>query len=160
MLFRGCNRRYSFLFPPVVRTKAVWELFDPTPGSERPARRTGHTCIAFSDRIIVYDLPNTFLYSTSNLLSLVSEALMASTTTMIHGPLILRLGGGQSCNVSGSFHRHAKVMPLLLSTTSSMSLAVVALMGKTSAILRHLRSRVSAYTSASIVCRSLNSSKR
>ncbi|KAF9015562.1 hypothetical protein BDQ17DRAFT_1341282 [Cyathus striatus] len=36
-----------------LRTKAAWELYEPsTP--ERPARRTGHICITYEDRIIVF----------------------------------------------------------------------------------------------------------
>ncbi|EGO04494.1 hypothetical protein SERLA73DRAFT_82409 [Serpula lacrymans var. lacrymans S7.3] len=37
-----------------LRTRAAWELFEPIPGSERPAQRTGHACITFGDRIIVF----------------------------------------------------------------------------------------------------------
>jgi hypothetical protein len=36
-----------------VRTKAVWELFEPST-AEKPAQRTGHAVITFGDRIIMY----------------------------------------------------------------------------------------------------------
>ena len=36
-----------------VRTRACWELIRPS-SNEGPARRTGHTCITYGDRILVY----------------------------------------------------------------------------------------------------------
>ena len=36
----------------LVRTKALWELLEPVSG-EVPARRTGHICITFGDKIIM-----------------------------------------------------------------------------------------------------------
>lgn len=36
----------------LVRTRAVWELFEPT-NQERPAPRTGHTCVPHQDRLIM-----------------------------------------------------------------------------------------------------------
>ncbi|THH09190.1 hypothetical protein EW145_g2194 [Phellinidium pouzarii] len=36
-----------------LRNKATWELVKPS-GNEGPARRTGHTCVTFGDRIIMF----------------------------------------------------------------------------------------------------------
>ncbi|KAL0951449.1 hypothetical protein HGRIS_008138 [Hohenbuehelia grisea] len=36
-----------------LRTTAAWELYEPA-SSARPAQRTGHACIAYADRIIIF----------------------------------------------------------------------------------------------------------
>ena len=36
-----------------VRSKVAWEHFEPTPGSERPAQRRGHSCIIFDNQLIM-----------------------------------------------------------------------------------------------------------
>ena len=36
-----------------VRSKVAWEHFEPTPGSERPAQRRGHSCIIFDNQMIM-----------------------------------------------------------------------------------------------------------
>ncbi|KAF5375186.1 hypothetical protein D9758_000458 [Tetrapyrgos nigripes] len=36
-----------------LRTKAAWELIEPTT-PDRPAQRTGHTCITYGDRLIIF----------------------------------------------------------------------------------------------------------
>lgn len=41
--------------PLTVRTKAVWEFLEPL-GGEIPARRTGHVCVTYGERIIMYVL--------------------------------------------------------------------------------------------------------
>lgn len=39
--------------PLAVRSKAVWEFLEPL-GGEIPARRTGHVCVTYGERIIMY----------------------------------------------------------------------------------------------------------
>lgn len=38
---------------PLVRTKAVWELIEPTLGSPRPSHRTGHVMVSYGDKLVV-----------------------------------------------------------------------------------------------------------
>ena len=73
--------------PFLVRTRTQWELCQPA-SPEKPAPRTGHICVTYGDRIIVYV---TCLYVvqclvTNSLFSLVLVELMVNTTTMILGP--------------------------------------------------------------------------
>lgn len=69
-----------------VRTRAAWELLEPsTP--EKPAQRTGHVCITFEDRIIMYVNHPRLLASTVDLGADLA-APTARTITMTLGPSI------------------------------------------------------------------------
>ena len=37
----------------LVRTKAVWDLIEPTSSSPRPSHRTGHVMISYGDTLVV-----------------------------------------------------------------------------------------------------------
>ncbi|KAI0706123.1 hypothetical protein BC835DRAFT_1425968 [Cytidiella melzeri] len=37
-----------------LRTKAMWEKIEPAEGSPRPAQRTGHACVAFGEKLILF----------------------------------------------------------------------------------------------------------
>ena len=48
-----CSPSIPPLTTASVRTRATWELIEPaTP--EKPAQRTGHACVTYQDRIIMY----------------------------------------------------------------------------------------------------------
>jgi hypothetical protein len=49
-----------------VRTKADWQLFEPS-NAEKPAQRSGHAMITFGDRIIMY--AHRFLYYAAGMLT-------------------------------------------------------------------------------------------
>jgi hypothetical protein len=89
----------------LVRTTTAWELCQPV-GAARPAQRTGHACVTYQDRIIVYVCHSFNTGSYSRFTG--SEEQMANTITMIHGRMILIPGPGQNYSALDSFPRPGK----------------------------------------------------
>jgi hypothetical protein len=104
-----------------VQTQSAWDLCQPV-GPARPAQRTGHACVTYQDRIIMY-VPHVSSGSAHIYVCTASEERMVNTITMIHGPMILIQGCGLSSNVSVLFPPREKVTQPLWSTTSSTYLA-------------------------------------
>lgn len=77
-----------------VRNKACWELIKPS-SNEGPARRTGHTCITYGDRIIMFAL-STILSKHQSEFVIGSAAQTRNTITMIPGLSIPTRDNGQS----------------------------------------------------------------
>lgn len=96
-----------------VRNKACWELIKSS-SNEGPSRRTGHTCITYEERIIMFAM---FANSSKHLTEYVigSAERILITITMIPGLLIQTRGSGQSLTALVLSRRHGKVMLLPLS---------------------------------------------
>lgn len=82
----------------LVRTKAMWKLIEPVDGSPKPSRRTGHICVSYGGKIIMY--VHKVHRGFSRVLTLVFykglAASMVSTTTMTPGLSTSRPGRGRS----------------------------------------------------------------
>ena len=63
----------------LVRTKATWELIKPNTPTEGPAKRTGHVCVSFGDRIIMLFLFPYHPWNTSAHNVVISVGLAAQT---------------------------------------------------------------------------------
>ena len=94
----------------LVRSKAIWELYESPAVNEKPPQRTGHACVTFENKIIMCVF-NIFLrFVKSFLLFFLALVVpMVNITITILGLSILRLANGRNCNVSDSSHHLEKV---------------------------------------------------
>jgi hypothetical protein len=122
----------------IVRTKATWELVEPSHGP-KPSQRTGHVIVAHGDKILVYCFAFTAFRNLSDYSYPDLAAQTLITITMIPGHLTPSQDHGQNYNVLASFHHPEKVILLPWSTTSSMFMVAVELTGRISEILELLR---------------------
>lgn len=79
----------------VVRTRASWELFDPST-TDKPAPRTGHVMVTYGDKVLLCVTSRPGLQQRSLTFSpkLDLVAPTATTTTTTPGYSMLRPGGG------------------------------------------------------------------
>ena len=126
-----------------MRTQTQWELCQPTT-ADRPAQRTGHICVTYGDRIIVYVSPRT-LTAIIYHVTLASEAPTVNTITMTHGRMMSTHANGQNFNVLASFLPRVRDTRQLWWTMSSTSLEGGASMARIWETWPHSNSPVSIY---------------
>ena len=111
-----------------------WELYSPAPGSDLPAKRTGHVCVTHNDKIYLYVFITEILFHPLAKTNVTRPSALAgqmvSITTMTRGRSMSLPGHGGNYHVLDSFQCHEKGTLPRWSMMSCTFLGVVALMGR------------------------------